>query len=477
MQHPFMPYFCSMIFPLSLCTLILTGILSTLCFSVHAAPEEPQLNGFDKAGTKDSVSSTTVEFPASYKLATGPVIGHTTSNSVAFWALFKRAGEIHIALKKTGEPGTLQEASWTRDQMLLHGRYSLIKHQFGELQASSAYELHVSIDGTAAGIQTFKTFPDTELFDFDFLTGSCAMRPPQVGRRFFPGPQDAIYPVMQAVETDFMFWLGDNVYYLLRHMNVPEMMYERRIKKAQVPEIKEFLASRPHYAIWDDHDFGPNNQKGNFPLKDTSLFIHNSFWANPYHGLPDLKGIFTHFDLSDARFILLDNRYHSTPYGHAKPAMIGRGQMAWLKERLLESTATFNFIAVGSQALNLLDKGESWARYPEERQEILDFIEAEQIKNVIFLTGDRHHTELQKVEMNDGLIIYDFTCSPLTSALHKSVLTGHEANNPQRVPGTLVAQHNFGKVSVGGEEGARTCLIEVFDEKGEPLWQHLIRAQ
>jgi alkaline phosphatase D len=411
------------------------------------------------------------------KLASGPMIGHTTARSSSFWLLLHKTETVRAALYRPGAQEALRERIWSTDTLLRHGRYHILRHYFGGLEPQSEYIIRLWLDGEYAGEHSFRTFAEGTDFDFSFLTGSCAMRPPQAFRMFFPGPQEAIYPVMTAVPSDFMLWLGDNVYYLLRHMNVPEMMYERRIKKAQVPEIRDFMRSRPMYAIWDDHDFGPNNQKGNFALKDTSLFIHNHFWVNPYHGTRELKGIFTHFSLSDADFILLDNRYHSTPHNHPNPAMIGAEQMQWLKERLLESKGTFRFIAVGSQVLNLLDKGESWQRYPQERREILDFIAENNIKNVIFLTGDRHHTELQRVELKPGLPVYDFTCSPLTSATHQGVLTGHEAQNPQRIPGTLLAEHNFGRVSLSGAPGVRQVHIEVFNAQGQPVWDYTIAAQ
>ncbi|MBI1192303.1 MAG: hypothetical protein GC205_03915 [Bacteroidetes bacterium] len=416
-------------------------------------------------------------FPAAKKLAAGPMLGHVTAQSARVWMLVRKTDRIDLTISYEATATAVQQRSWDTDTMFDHGAYHILLHTFSGLEPATDYALRINLDGEPAGVQPFRTFPAEKGFDFSFLTGSCAMRPPQAFRAFYPGPQEAIYPVMQAMPTDFMLWLGDNIYYLLKHMNVPEQMLEIRIKQAQVPEIDDFLRSRPMYSIWDDHDFGPNNAKGNFALKDTALFIHTHFWANPANGIPGTKGTFSQFSLSDADFFLLDNRFHSTPYGHPNPQMIGPEQMAWLKAELLNSSGTFRFIAVGSQALNLLDKGESWHRYPQERQEILDFIAEHTIKNVVFLTGDRHHTELQRVILPGDLIVYDFTCSPLTSVTHPAVLTGPEADNPQRVPGTMLAVHNFGKVSVQGPADARVCTLQVFDPYGQQLWEHRIDAQ
>jgi alkaline phosphatase D len=416
-------------------------------------------------------------FPASRHLAAGPMLGHVTDTSARVWMLVRKTDHIDLKVWAEGQREPVQQRSWDTDTMFDHGPYHILLHTFGALKPATAYTLDVQLNGQPAGLQPFRTFPSGKGFDVSFLTGSCAMRPPQAFRMFYPGPQEAIYPVMQAMPSDFMLWLGDNIYYLLKHMNVPEQMLEIRIKQAQVPEIDAFLRSRPMVSIWDDHDFGPNNAKGNFPLKDTALYIHTHFWANPANGIPGTKGTFSQFSLSDADFFLLDNRFHSTPYSDPQPHMIGPEQMAWLKAQLLQSKGTFRFIAVGSQVLNLLDKGESWHRYPQERQELLDFIAEHRLKNVVFLTGDRHHTELQRVTLPGNLVVYDFTCSPLTSVTHPSVLTGPEADNPQRVPGTMLAVHNFGKVSVQGLAGARVCTIQVYDPEANLLWEHAISAQ
>lgn len=421
--------------------------------------------------------STSVRTSQSRHLAAGPVLGHVTTNSAKYWLMVRRTEEITVRLAASGSSESIQVKEFRTDTMLQHGKYHLLKSEWKDLDPSTRYVITIELDGEAAAEQSFQTFPAEPVFDVSFLTGSCAMRPPQAFRMFYPGPQEAIYPVMSAMPADFMMWLGDNVYYLFRHMGVPEQMYERRIRKAQVPEVDAFMRSRPMYAIWDDHDYGPDNKKGNFALKDTSWFIHTHFWANPYNGIPGTKGTFSHFQLSDADFFLTDNRFQSTTYRDPNPAMLGKGQMEWLKRGLLESTATFHFIVIGSQVLNRLDRGESWYHYPAERQELLDFLSDNNIKNVIFLTGDRHHTELQSITLRSGHSVYDFTCSPLTSVVNQTILGGPEENNPQRIPGTLVLQHNFGRVSLSGTPGQRSCLLEVFDERGDRLWDYRIRQQ
>jgi len=70
---------------------------------------------------------------------------------------------------------------------------------------------------------------------------------------------------------------------------------------------------------------------------------------------------------------------------------IGAAQKQWLKSELLNSTATFKFIMNGPPISELLfDPYDRWEAWTAERNEILDFIQNNNIKNVIWLSTDLH---------------------------------------------------------------------------------------
>ena len=144
----------------------------------------------------------------------------------------------------------------------------------------------------------------------------------------------------------------------------------------------------------------------------------------------------------DVDIFLLDERWwrsadqmQDSVNGKPNPAkkMIGDQQMAWLKNALLSSAATFKIIAVGSQVLNPVSPYDKWRDFPAEYQEMMDFLSGNKINGVLFLTGDRHHSEIIKTERPGSYPLYDITVSPLTSASH--VFGGAEKNNPYRVFG------------------------------------------
>ena len=86
------------------------------------------------------------------------------------------------------------------------------------------------------------------------------------------------------------------------------------------------------------------------------------------------------------------------------------------------------------------------------------------VNGVLFLTGDRHHSEVIKVNREGTYPLYDITVSPLTSGTHK--FSGPEANNPYRVFG-LDQKQNYGKLSFSGARNQRKLTVEFMGTKGE----------
>jgi alkaline phosphatase D len=187
-----------------------------------------------------------------------------------------------------------------------------------------------------------------------------------------------------------------------------------------------------------------------------------------------VPGIATAFRHSDVDFFLLDNRWNRVNAGAQTltPQVLGKDQMDWLIQALRGSRAPFKLIAVGGQVLSDAAIYENYANYPEERQALLDRIAAEGIKGVVFLTGDRHNSELTRVELPGGLIVHDLTLSPLTSTAHDH----SEEPNSLRVPGTMVGERNYGVLEFSGPRKDRVLAISVKDADGAILWERALRA-
>jgi alkaline phosphatase D len=318
--------------------------------------------------------------------------------------------------------------------------------------------------------------------DFTFITGSCNyINEEKYDRPGKPyGQGNDIFSHMAQSGADFMLWLGDNLYLRPADYTSRSGIWQRYRTQMSAPEMQQLRSAMHHYAIWDDHDFGPNDSSKTYPFADTALEVFRSYWANPTYGQPDYPGVYTTFVWGDCSFFLLDNRSYRDandldPKNNPQKTQFGTAQKEWLKQSLLEhSRSSFKFIVMGGQFLH--DHAfESFADFPADRKEILNFIRENQIEGVIFISGDRHFTELTKVGRAGTYPLYDLTSSPISAGIAGVIKSGKETN-PQRVPGTLAATQNYCSVTVTGEKKERKLVIRCFDKENNLQWTHEILA-
>jgi len=318
----------------------------------------------------------------------------------------------------------------------------------------------------------FRTDPP----EFTVAMGSCVyINEPDYDR---PGnPYGSGYEIFNSIadkKPDLMLWLGDNIYLREPDWGTRTGFLHRYTHSRSTPEMQRLLRSTHHYAIWDDHDFGPNDGDASFVNSALAREMFDLFWPNPTCGVPGVAGTTTSFSQSDVDFFLLDDRTFRVPADvtTAEAAMLGKAQLDWLIQALKYSDASFKLVAVGSQVLNTAAMYENYATIVNERNELLRRIEAEGIRGVVFLTGDRHFTELSSLPLKDGRTIHDLTVSSLTSGTYKAT-----DNNELRVEGTVVEQRNFATLTFSGKKNERTMTIRVFDGKGAQLWERAIAQE
>lgn len=347
----------------------------------------------------------------------------------------------------------------------------------------TTYGYRVLLDGNALAFEEplrFHTQPlwkwRTDPPAFTVATGSCAY----VNERAYDrpdgpnGPYGGDYGIFNSIadkHPDLMVWLGDNVYLREPDWGSWTGFMHRYTHTRSLPELQRLLRSTHHYATWDDHDFGPNDGDASFINADMARRAFDLFWPNPSCGAPGVGGITTMFSYADVDFFLLDDRSFRVPPEVVTDSatMLGHAQIDWLIRALKYSDASFKIIALGGQFLNTAPVYETYATYPAERQRILDRISREGISGVVFLTGDRHFTELAKAELPSGKPLYDLTVSPFTSSPYSPRET-----NGLGVPGTRVDQRNFALLRFDGPKGHRTLTITVHDKDGKQLWEQVI---
>lgn len=367
----------------------------------------------------------------------------------------------------------------------LGNEFNPIQMQIGALDYNTAYEYQFLINNKLSNAKgTFKT---KDLWqwrkpapDFSFLVGSCHYgNEPVYDRPGKPyGGDPVIFQTMAKENAAFMLWTGDAWYSREVDYYSKWGLWYRAQYARKMPEIQPFLKSMPQWAMWDDHDYGPNDIGTNFILKDETRKIFMSYFCNPSYG-ENGQGAYTINSWGDVDIFMLDDRWWRSADelidsidGRPNPdkVMLGRQQMLWLKNSLAYSNATFKLIMVGSQVLNPVSPFDKLLDFKLEYDELMKFLMDQKVNGVLFLTGDRHHSEIIKVERPGSYPLYDITISPLTSGTH--TFSGTEKNNPYRVVGVDQKQ-NFGRVSVSGKENARILKVEIVGMLGEVLatWQ------
>jgi len=409
-------------------------------------------------------------------LVSGPMIGYVEANEVLIWIeaeAFVRTVELNY-----WEKGKDRKKKKLLLENELTDQTQPIKFTISKLEPNTVYEYELTLnkkDLTFPFELTFKTQPEPQKdksFDFSFLFGSCLNNP------------SPLLITMGDMESDFMLWGGDNLYFSESEVKSEYKMRTRYSHTRQLPEIQKLIATRANYAIWDDHDFALNDMDSRFVNKAFSLKLFKEYWGNKYFGELDNHGTYSSFRWGDTEFFLMDDRYYRSSKkmqgkvsGKPNPDkhFYGKRQLEWLKNGLKNSDATFKFIVSGSQMLNGITGKECFRQYNFEFEHLMNFIKDNKIEGILFLSGDRHFSEMLTYQKGDGYKFYEFTCSAMTSAVHQ--LDKNEQENPQRVPNTLLQINNFSKISVTGAKSGRVVKIETFDTNGIKQWEYDIRAE
>lgn len=313
--------------------------------------------------------------------------------------------------------------------------------------------------------------------NFSFIMGSGTYineeKHDRPGKGYGDGYQ--IFNSMANVNPDFMIWLGDNIYLREPDWNSKTGIYHRYTHTRSLPEMQALLASTHNYAIIDDHDFGPNDSDRSFWNKNQTLEAFDLFWANPSHGVGNIEGAITSFQWGDADFFLLDNRTYRAPNKRktGERTQLGEEQLQWLFDNLAASYGTFKFVVMGGQLLSTSPTYESYSNYgfEVERQRIIDYIYAENIKNVVFLTGDVHFSEIAVLREDGKPTIWDITTSPLNSGVN---IYAEEKHNKLRVPESVIMERNFAKIKLTGPIKQRKLNLTYYGSDGDIIWEYVI---
>lgn len=413
------------------------------------------------------------------QIKSGPMLGYKGFREVAVWVQTDSAMEVALYYHAVGQAkNPLKKVMTAKAE---HANTLTFVADRLEVGTDYQYQLK-NVDGELLAKGEFST---QELWqyrqnppNFSFLIGSCTyVNDPKYDRPGEPyGKSLEIFSAMLEKDAEAMLWLGDNIYLRPADWESRTGIYYRYTHFKSQAILQEFWKKYHHYALWDDHDYGPNDADRSFVNKALTLEAFKDFWANPNYGFYNKADCITGmFSYNDVDFFLLDNRSFRSPNDRktGEREILGEEQLQWLIDALVSSRARFKIVAIGGQLLNPAAVYENHATFAAEREKILRLLEQEHIENVVFLSGDRHKTELTRWEGKSGLEIHDFTSSPLSSTSYNSIDEG----NHLRVEGTHYSKQNFGMLKLEGSRKERKLILQTYDQKGKLVWSHEIKAK
>lgn len=425
--------------------------------------------------------------PAAGTLVSGPMLGYRTQRETLIWLKTKDASSVSLTYQIRNQSDSVRTITQSRLRVTPAGTQPM-KFILPLLEPGRIYDYSIAIDGVDQSFPyplTFKTAPDWEWRapppDFNFIFGSCAyLNDPPFDRPGKPyGQGTEIFRHMALSGADFMIWGGDNWYLREADYSSESGIWYRYSHDRATPDLQPLYAAMNHYAIWDDHDFGPDDSNRSYALKDVTLDAFQTYWGNATWGEADNAGIYGKFYFGDAVFILMDNRYHRDgdhldDATHPEKSQYGRRQREWLEQSLLEAETLkhfpFKFIVTGGQVLTSFGGwSETFEYYQKERGEILKFITDQHITGVVFLSGDVHFTELARKQLGATQWTYELTSSPFSSGPQYAALK-QRSEDPQRVPGTFVVDNNYCVLSLHGAPEKRMLTIRCLDKRGVQRW-------
>ena len=421
-------------------------------------------------------------FAQNSPISAGPMVGYCEFKEAMIWLQTNKNEVVKVDYFAIDNPKEIFSTENYTSSKENGFTYHII---LDRLQPGKKYNYSVFINNKKVVLPYETSFSSKTLWqwrtdapDFKVVFGSCNyVNETPVDRPGTPyGSNHKIFESIAKKNPDIMLWGGDNIYLREVDFDSKTGIYHRYKHSRSIKEIQPLLAKSQNFAIWDDHDFGPNDSDRSFYNKYITQQAFKDFWANKSYGSnPNQKeGTYSTFNWNDAQFFLLDDRFFRSPNDRitGEKTMLGKEQMEWLIDALSSSQANFKIIVIGGQLLNSVATSENYGSYPEEKQQLLKQLIDNKIKGIVFLTGDRHFAELSMMKRENTYPIYDWTVSPFTSGIASA--GARKEINEFRVEGSTFFEHNFGALEFSGNKENRQLKLVLYNVDGTELWYKII---
>ena len=287
-------------------------------------------------------------------------------------------------------------------------------------------------------------------------------------------------------QPEVFIFLGDNIYADTEDMQVMQAKYNRL---RSIEGFEELMKSSSVLATWDDHDYGANDAGADYPKRREAEKLFLDFWKVPQDSARRSRpGIYDSqvFGPEGQRVqvLLLDTRYFRGPLkkgerrtgGPYYPSddtsatMLGDAQWKWLEEQLRQP-ADIRILATSIQCIAESDGQETWSNLPHERQRLLDLLVKTKANGVILISGDRHWSELSRLDTKLGYPLFELT----SSSLNQPHPRGTPTTNRYRADPRTYHHENFGSIEIDWDNRRVPITLRIHDADGETQITKIVR--
>ena len=410
-------------------------------------------------------------------IVAGPMLGHIDMREATIWVQTDAPAKVRVAYAEQGQSNALH---WSDAVQTSNALNNTATFTLDAVEPGKNYNYRIELDGKLTEDQnTFKT-----------PTNYIGRTPPPNLRIAVGGAhyvtEDGFEPPYQILgggygifssilseKPELMIWTGNTAHLRDSDWASQSGTLKRFAKARSVSELQPLLASIPHYATWSSADYGTVNAGKFYSYRQQVENSFNAYWPKPVE-VASLDGITTRFRRSDVDFFMLDTRSYRDDAAASDrlPQMLGKTQIEWLRQEIINSSATFKIIIAGAPILNPADNRNNLSYAEREHGELLQMLRNERIAGLFFISGGKYYGELTRLVHANSYNLFDLTLGPLTA--------NSEANQDElnffRMPGTSTFERHFALLDFTGPEEDRAISIRVMSMAGAELWQRTIKA-
>lgn len=465
----------------------------------------------------------------SNQLTVGPIVGYTTNKSVRLWG----RGDLHYVDPKNKSKGVkrcygIVQVLDSTNNVIASKSFPMYPHfdftgvvDFDELRANTKYNYKMgylvdTLEGDLPqpnpndfnGLPTYQFTAavdndnSQEANNISFVFGSCRYLLRLFGGSFFDGRGDKTFRSIlgqinnERKRTDFLLMLGDQIYAddlnFIFPDNSASEFHKRYTDAFSQEHIRKLMSQLPTYMMMDDHEIEDNWSMDDYlrkqKLYNIAMSAYHSYQlvhspaftpatSTNISATPTKR--YYSFNVGSTKLFIMDTRTERFKNANP-PQIVSREQMKALKAWLLEDRRALKFIGTSVPFFpdHKTESKDKWSGFEAQRNEILEFIRANGIRKVVFLSGDVHLSAWATL-----------TCSSDPSFRVHSIISSAfywpypaESKFAFKSDGilTTVGQNQYSVVNSGGyrnednftrvtSEDNQRLLVEIYDRKGAKL--------